>query len=477
MSAKTDSSESALRAAVAQYTEYRDEYLALQTILESLPTETTYSALVPVGPLAFFPGHLIHTNEILVLLGDNYFAERSALQASQIALRRAQYADQKINIINGQLDAKTGIRGAGTVEQLSEDGVVEIKEEVQPGDNVFAEREAVPLVERVTDELEAKRLRAIRGEQVAATRSLDDEERLVLEMIERLVAEGDGDEEEDEEGEENEDDDDGDKDEEGDAFEHEDRANAARDDDEDDFNDRTSDEDEGEGDHPAKHSFISPVRENVVESPASQPTTPKGILKNNSTSTPSSLFLQRRTATSTPQASVDKSPARTVKFNPESVKPVVAQTPRASISRRAAAQQPMKQAVVERSVDDGYAPTLDSVDEDMHAREIAQAYNRMRFAKKDAWNLDCKDIADQVLENTPGVTLVDRIGSAVSEEGSPEEGARIELPPDPSPYNMVNMPQAPPQVVHQDPLPKPVSAEPTSKPKMSRFKAKRLGLD
>jgi len=36
------------------------------------------------------PGQLYHTNEILVLLGDNWFAERSAKQAIEIIERRKQ---------------------------------------------------------------------------------------------------------------------------------------------------------------------------------------------------------------------------------------------------------------------------------------------------------------------------------------------------------------------------------------------------
>ena len=43
---------------------------------------------VPFGSLAFMPGQLVHTNEILVLLGDNYFVERSAFQAVEIVSRR-----------------------------------------------------------------------------------------------------------------------------------------------------------------------------------------------------------------------------------------------------------------------------------------------------------------------------------------------------------------------------------------------------
>ncbi|KAJ2780566.1 uri1, prefoldin-like chaperone [Coemansia interrupta] len=451
MGDKAGTSESALRSAVAQYTSYRDEYLSLQTTLKDLPSETTYPALIPIGPLAFFPGHLIHTNEILVLLGENYFAERSALQASQIAQRRAQYADKKIAEIQAQM-------ARGRVERLSEDGVVEIKEEVQVGERVFGDDEGDAVSEVAEGvggvELEEKRLRAVRGEQVAVG-VLGEEEQRVLEMMERLVAEGDGDEEEEEEGEEE----DSDVDEEGDAFEHEDRANAARDDDEDDFNDDVSDEDPSD----------PPVREHPAESSIEPPATPKGILKK---STPI-LSPNRRT----PSGTQNKNPAeRTVSFSPAPAKSSP-QNPPAAITPRAA-QQPMKHAVVERPVDEDYAPTLDEVDQAVHAREIAQAYSRMRFAKKDAWGLDRMDVAERVLENTPGVTLVGRVASAVSEE-HPQEGVRIELPPDPSPYNMLNMPRAPPRVVHQDPLPKPAPNEPEApaKPKMSRFKAKRLGLE
>lgn len=35
-----------------------------------------------MGKLAFFPAELVRTNELLVLLGDNYFAERTAYQVS-----------------------------------------------------------------------------------------------------------------------------------------------------------------------------------------------------------------------------------------------------------------------------------------------------------------------------------------------------------------------------------------------------------
>jgi unconventional prefoldin RPB5 interactor 1 len=40
--------------------------------------------------MAFMPGKIVHTNEVLVLLGDNWFVERSAKQATEIVERRLE---------------------------------------------------------------------------------------------------------------------------------------------------------------------------------------------------------------------------------------------------------------------------------------------------------------------------------------------------------------------------------------------------
>jgi len=64
------------------------DYDALVAKLQSLPLKTTHSCMVPLGDMAFMPGILQHTNEIMVLLGENYFVERSAAQAVEIAQRR-----------------------------------------------------------------------------------------------------------------------------------------------------------------------------------------------------------------------------------------------------------------------------------------------------------------------------------------------------------------------------------------------------
>ena len=66
------------------------EYEELQSTLRTLPERVEHEVMVPLGKLALFPGQLRHTNEIMVLLGDNYFALRSASQAAAITERRAE---------------------------------------------------------------------------------------------------------------------------------------------------------------------------------------------------------------------------------------------------------------------------------------------------------------------------------------------------------------------------------------------------
>jgi hypothetical protein len=53
--------------------------------------------MVPFGKLAFIPGRIIHSNEILVLLGDNYFVERSCKQAMEIVNRRLKNIEENLD--------------------------------------------------------------------------------------------------------------------------------------------------------------------------------------------------------------------------------------------------------------------------------------------------------------------------------------------------------------------------------------------
>lgn len=85
-----------LRDEKRQFEIYKQDYENLSKRLSTLADKTTHSVMVPIGPLAFMPGKLIHTNEILVLLGDNWFAERSAKQAVEIVNRRALFVQERL---------------------------------------------------------------------------------------------------------------------------------------------------------------------------------------------------------------------------------------------------------------------------------------------------------------------------------------------------------------------------------------------
>lgn len=68
-------------------------------MLLQLPEQMSHDVMVPVAGCAFFPGTIVHTNEILVLLGENYFAERTASQARQIIQRRLDCACPSVAVL------------------------------------------------------------------------------------------------------------------------------------------------------------------------------------------------------------------------------------------------------------------------------------------------------------------------------------------------------------------------------------------
>ncbi|PVD22277.1 hypothetical protein C0Q70_18085 [Pomacea canaliculata] len=81
---------------ISQHEKFRSDYSTLRERLLTLPNKLLHNVMVPFGDLAFMPGRLIHTNELLVLLGDSYFLECSAIQAADIASRRLKELDKKL---------------------------------------------------------------------------------------------------------------------------------------------------------------------------------------------------------------------------------------------------------------------------------------------------------------------------------------------------------------------------------------------
>ncbi|OBZ82640.1 hypothetical protein A0J61_09312 [Choanephora cucurbitarum] len=126
-----------------RWTHYKNDYDALERQLLTLPDTTSKQAMIPIGKLAFMPGKIVHTNEILVLLGDQYYAERSAKQAVNILGRRKEVVMENMRLAEAQLNSfktkkDTLTEASGTLtpsgQQLNEEGlpIMEIREELPP---------------------------------------------------------------------------------------------------------------------------------------------------------------------------------------------------------------------------------------------------------------------------------------------------------------------------------------------------------
>ncbi|CAM0140965.1 hypothetical protein VKS41_007708 [Umbelopsis sp. WA50703] len=131
-----------LEASVDQWREYRDDYQQLGDLLANLPDKTSYDIMVPLGKLAYMPGKLVHTNEVLALLGDNWFAETSAKHAAEIVARRQKVVEDNLQVVETQLNetnARAGVTpGVFKAEQygMNEQGepFMEIREELPEHD-------------------------------------------------------------------------------------------------------------------------------------------------------------------------------------------------------------------------------------------------------------------------------------------------------------------------------------------------------
>ncbi|KAG5495596.1 hypothetical protein GH5_03261 [Leishmania sp. Ghana 2012 LV757] len=76
------------------------EYSTLKDTLHVLTERSRRRVLAPVaGGLAYYPAELNATNTILVLLGDGWFAERSAVQAAEIAERRMDFLRRESEVL------------------------------------------------------------------------------------------------------------------------------------------------------------------------------------------------------------------------------------------------------------------------------------------------------------------------------------------------------------------------------------------
>lgn len=108
------------------------DYEALNERLQTLPDQLSYDIMVPFGPLAFMPGKLVHTNEVTVLLGDNWFAKCSAKQAQKIVQHRMKYVRSEMDDLSKTMknfEARVGFVKNLETMSSSQGDYVDIREE------------------------------------------------------------------------------------------------------------------------------------------------------------------------------------------------------------------------------------------------------------------------------------------------------------------------------------------------------------
>uniref|UniRef100_A0A0K0CTS2 F-box domain-containing protein n=1 Tax=Angiostrongylus cantonensis TaxID=6313 RepID=A0A0K0CTS2_ANGCA len=74
-----------------------EEYDSLIHCLEELPKKRERAIMCPVGSVGFLPATIVHTNEVLVGLGDGYFIDTTAFDAIEILKRRKTVIDKNIS--------------------------------------------------------------------------------------------------------------------------------------------------------------------------------------------------------------------------------------------------------------------------------------------------------------------------------------------------------------------------------------------
>eukprot|EP00439_Symbiodinium_sp_Y106_P032691 s2090_g3.t3 len=123
------------------------EYRELRGVLAELPEKVSHPVMVPFGPMASFPGQLVHTNEVLCQLSSEYFALRTtgnALKMVDRRLRRLQdeqtSADRELQelslrrrLAGGEAEsANSGSGPAGSSVRVDENGFLDIREPLEP---------------------------------------------------------------------------------------------------------------------------------------------------------------------------------------------------------------------------------------------------------------------------------------------------------------------------------------------------------
>ncbi|XP_059283344.1 uncharacterized protein LOC132036945 isoform X5 [Lycium ferocissimum] len=113
-----------------QLRDFVNDNNTLINLVQQLPDQLHHDIMVPFGKAAFFPGRLIHTNELLVLLGEGHYAERTAKQTIEILNRRGKALDVQVESVKALMqDLKAEASFFDATASEAAEGLVEIRED------------------------------------------------------------------------------------------------------------------------------------------------------------------------------------------------------------------------------------------------------------------------------------------------------------------------------------------------------------
>ncbi|RKP14918.1 hypothetical protein BJ684DRAFT_18707 [Piptocephalis cylindrospora] len=214
-----DQAEASVTERLSKVQEMDTAYDALIHVLGQHETNQDRKVMVPFGPLAFMPGKLIKTNEVMAHLGDQWYTPTSPRGAIKMAKRRKeelaeiiQDQGQQIKEIQDRRSIMLFDGGLTSQKRYNEEGleIVEIREEYHSEDEEEQKAEEVKEHEekektkgkKAEEDIHSITPSAITSTTQPGIPELSEEDREILRRMEELERELEGmEEEEEEEGE------------------------------------------------------------------------------------------------------------------------------------------------------------------------------------------------------------------------------------------------------------------------------------
>lgn len=111
------------QANIDLFNKYINDYESLRCRLTTLADKTRHDILVPIAgtKYAFMPGQIYHSNEILVLLGDDYFVEKSTKETIEFINRRIKFCQEQLSNLEKQKTMQENwLNAANTIKEENE---------------------------------------------------------------------------------------------------------------------------------------------------------------------------------------------------------------------------------------------------------------------------------------------------------------------------------------------------------------------